>query len=154
MPPRAYEPPTHDGPARPGAPPTPEPLSALLRDLAESARNLARDEVQLAKAEVGEKVRDTARHLVPIAAGALLALVAVFMLATAAATGLTSLLAQVMSMGVAVWLSPLLLAIALGAGAWLLVQRGKKGLQQQSLVPEKTKESLREDKEWIKEKLS
>ena len=154
MQPPAYEPPPDDAPPRRGAPPGRESLSALLRDLAESARNLARDEVQLAKAEVSEKVREAVRHLVPIAAGAVLALVAVFMLATAASAGLTSLLAQVMSLGVAVWLAPLLLAVALGAGAWLLVQRGKKGLQQQSLAPERTKESLREGKEWIKEKLS
>lgn len=129
-------------------------IPTLLKELAEDARGLVRDEVQLAKAETKENVAAMARDLVPIAVGAVLGLVALLMLATAANAALTSLFVKVMSPGVAVWLAPLILAIALGVTAWSMVNRGKAALKRTSLVPEQTKQTLREDKEWIKNKLS
>ena len=129
-------------------------IPTLLKELADDARGLLRDEVQLAKAEATEKIAAVARQLVPIAVGAVLGLVATLMLATAANAALTTLLARVMSPGVAVWLAPLILALALAVAAWSMVNRGKRALARQSLAPEQTRQTLRENKEWIKSKLS
>ena len=131
-----------------------KPISALLRELAEDARGLVRDEVRLAKAETTEKLTDMARHLVPFVVAGVLGLVALLMLATAANAALTTLLAKAMSLGIAVWLAPLILALLFGVVAWTLVQKGKTGMKNQSLKPEKTMATLQEDKQWIKDKLS
>jgi hypothetical protein len=130
------------------------PISTLLRELAEDARGLVRDEVRLAKAETTEKLTETAKSLVPFAVAGVLGLVALLMLATAANAALTTLLAKVMSVGIAVWLSPLTLALVLAIVAWSLVATGKAKLRHQSLKPEKTMATLQEDKQWIKSKLS
>jgi len=136
------------------APERSTPISSLLRELAEDARGLVRDEVRLAKAETTEKLAETAKALVPFVVGGVLGLVALLMLATAANAALTTLLAKAMSIGIAVWLSPLILALVLGLVAWSLVAKGKTTLKHQSLKPEKTMATLQEDKQWIQDKLS
>lgn len=130
------------------------PISSLFRELAEDARGLVRDEVRLAKAETTENLTEMAKGLIPLAVAGVLGLVALLMLATAANAALTTLLAKAMSIGIAVWLSPLILALVLGLVAWSLVAKGKTTLKHQSLKPEKTMATLQEDKQWIKNKLS
>jgi len=130
------------------------PISSLLRELAEDARGLVRDEVRLAKAETSENVAALVKGLAPFAVAAVLGLVALLMLATAANAALTTLLAKAMSLGIAVWLSPLILALVLGAVAWALVNKGKTALRNQSLKPDKTVATLQEDKQWIRSKLT
>jgi len=130
------------------------PISSLLRELAEDARGLVRDEVRLAKAETSENVAEMVKGVVPFAVAAVLGLVALLMLATAANAALTTLLAKAMSLGIAVWLSPLILALVLGLVAWAMAKKGSAALRSRSLKPEKTVATLQEDKQWIKSKLS
>lgn len=130
------------------------PISSLIRELLDDAGELLREEVRLAKAETSEKVAAVGKSMVPIGIGAVLGLAALIMAVTALNHGLTALLAQVMDLEIAVWLAPLLLAIGLGIAAWSFINKGKTAIQRLSLVPEKTKRTLQEDKEWIRSKLA
>ena len=131
-----------------------KPISALVRELLDDAGELMREEVRLAKVETSEKVSEVGRSLVPIGVGAVFGLAALILLVSALDRGLTALLAQALPLEVAVWLAPLLLAVAVGIVAWSFVDKGKTALKRVSLVPEKTKQTLQEDKEWIRSRLS
>jgi hypothetical protein len=130
------------------------PISTLIRELLDDAGELVREEVRLAKAETHEKLAEVGRNLVPIGIGAVLGFAALILSITALNHGLTALLAQVLDLEVAVWLAPLLLALALGLAARSYINKGKTAIQRLSLVPEKTKATLQEDKEWIRNRLS
>ena len=131
-----------------------KPISSLVRELLDEAGELMREEVRLARAETGEKAAEVGRGLVPVAVGAVLGLAALLMLVTALDRGLTALLVRWIPPEVAVWLAPLLLATLLGIVAWSFVDKGKTALKRVSLVPERTRRTLQEDKEWIRSRLS
>jgi hypothetical protein len=127
-------------------------VPALLRDLVDETRVLLQEEVRLAKVETRETLSVIGRNLTGIAIGAGLGLAALLALAVALNRGLTVLLAQGMPLEVAVWLAPLLIAMVFGVACAVLVSRGVKTIQNQSLVPEKTRQTLKEDKEWLRSK--
>ncbi|HSL82175.1 MAG TPA: phage holin family protein [Thermoanaerobaculia bacterium] len=124
----------------------PQLLGGVVRDL----KTLLQQEVALAKAEVRENVAQIQKHLALVAVGAaLLAAAALFLLETAS-RGLTALLAQLLPLDVAVWLAPLLLALAAGGVGAVALRRGATALGHDSLKPEKTLQSLEEDVRWIR----
>jgi hypothetical protein len=59
-----------------------------------------------------------------------------------------------MSLGVAVWLAPLIVGGILAAVGYSLVKKALETLKRESLTPEKTTQSLQENKAWLKEKIS
>lgn len=124
----------------------PQLLGGVLRDL----KTLLQQEVALAKAEVRENLAQIQRHLALVAVGAgLLAAAALFLLETAS-RGLTALLAQFLPLDVAVWLAPLVLALAAGGIGVVVLRRGTAALGRDSLKPEKTLQSLEEDARWLR----
>lgn len=124
----------------------PQLLGGVVRDL----KTLLRQEVALAKAELRENLAQIQRHLALVAVGAgLLAAAALFLLETAS-RGLTALLAQFLPLDVAVWLAPLLLALAAGGVGLVVLRRGTAALGHDSLKPEKTLQSLEEDARWLR----
>ena len=129
-------------------------VGELVHGLLDQGRGLIRDEIQLAKTETTEKATALGKDMVPFAIAAVLGLGAFLMGVTFLNHGLTAALAQVMDLEVAVWLSPLLLAIAFGIAAMSYVNRGKKALRNESFALTKTKSTLQEDKRWIKEQMS
>jgi uncharacterized membrane protein YqjE len=120
-----------------------ESVVQLLGDLASQSASLIQDEVALAKQELREKVESMQSTLVMIAVGALIALVAMASLCTALILALNEYLER--------WASALLVGVILSIIAGAMIALGIKRLKQLSLKPEKTLESLEENKEWLKE---
>src|SRR5687767_11823412 len=86
------------------------PLTHLFRDLSDDVRRLVRQEVELAKAELGETAQRYAKRAASLAvAGGLLFFASLALLA-AFMYGLTALLDTFLPLGLAVWLAPLLVA--------------------------------------------
>ena len=137
-------------PRRAPAPPQPSAQPStlnILRGLARDAANYARDLAQLFSAELGENTR-TLRRLAAMAGAA--ALLAFFSLAL-----LTAALAGAVAYAVASWRWSLLLvgaayALAALALALTLARRFRAGL----LQFRHTRRRLREDRDWIKQKLA
>lgn len=129
-------------------------IPTLLRDLFDELRALLRDEVRLAKTETSEMASALARNAVLIALGAAVGLAAMLVMATAVNRGLTSLFAQFMDLEVAVWLAPLALTVVLALIAFALIKKGLDAIKRQSLVPERTVRTVKEDKKWMQEKFS
>ena len=127
-------------------------LGRLFRDLSLDAVTLVRQEIDLAKTEVSEKVIHLTAMSRAVGIGAGLAVAGALALLAAVILGFTSLLAKFMSPWVAMWLAPLIVGVVL-AGIGYAMIRSALDTHRQSLVPRKTAESLQENKEWLKSKI-
>jgi hypothetical protein len=125
----------------------------LVLGLIVESTNLVRQEIELARTELGEKVDLLRRYVTGMAIGGALLTVAGFFLLSALDRGFAAALATWMDDGVALWLAPLILAALLGGiGFWLLMS-ARRTLRAEGLTPERTVETLRENRTWIKERL-
>lgn len=123
-------------------------LGELFGDLTGDLKLLFKQEVKLAKTEMTHKVGAAGKDVAMIAGGAAV-LHGGFLTLLA---GIVALLAQTTELSV--WMSALLVAVfALGLGA-LLVSNGLSALKRQSLVPEQTIATLKEDATWAKEQVT
>ena len=125
-------------------------IGALLRNLAEGSADLVRGEVRLARIEVGTAAGGAGRGVAFFVIGGVLVLLGTL----ATFTGLILLVGDQWLPRDMYWLAALLVAlIAGGAAAWLAT-RGRKALSPSALAPTETVESLKEDKEWLKQRLT
>ena len=127
-------------------------VANLLRDLSSETVNLVRQELELAKAEMREKLEVYQRSMLTMGAGAVLLLAALLTGLWAVNTGLTALLAQSIDLEIAVWLSPLILTVVLGVMGWGMIGGAKKRMKDEGLVPRQTTTALRDDKRWAQQK--
>jgi len=117
------------------------PMAALLRRLSDQTSLLAREEVALAKAELGEKARRAGRGAGMLGGAAVLALYGVGALTAAAILALGLVLdAWLAALAVAV----LLLSLAVGAAL-----AGRRQMRRATpAMPEQTVETVKEDVRW------
>ncbi len=127
-------------------------LGALIKEMRDEVMILFRQEVALARTEVSEKMSHAMRNIMVILGGALLAFAGLTVLLIAAGHGVTAALMAAGMEANALWLGPLIvgaLVVIIGA---MMAMSAKKKLQEESLVPEQTVQSLKENKEWVKSK--
>lgn len=127
-------------------------VPTLVRELVDEARGLIRNEIELAKAETRETFEVITRNLATLAIGFGIGLAAILALAAALNRGLTSLLAQWVSVEVAVWLAPLILGVVFALVSAALIAKAIRTIRNQTLVPARTRQTLEDDKEWLLEK--
>lgn len=128
-------------------------IGQLLKELRDETTTLLRQEVDLAKTEMSEKASRVGSNLGSLALGGAVAFLGALALLAAVVYGLTSLLDQFMSIGVAIWLAPLLVGLVLAAVGYSLVQKALATLKQESLTPKRTTQTLQENKEWLKARM-
>ncbi len=129
-------------------------IGQLLKELTQESSTLLKQEVSLAKTEMSEKASRIGANLGEVAVGGAVALLGAIALLLAAVYGLTSILNNFMNQEVAVWLAPLAVGGILAAVGYSLIQKALATLKQESLTPKRTTQSLQENKEWLKEKIS
>jgi uncharacterized membrane protein YqjE len=125
-------------------------IGALLRDLAEGSVTLVRDEVRLAKMELAGAAKGAAMGTAYTATG----------VAFAALGGLSLVIGLALLVGDQwlpadlYWLAALILMVITGALAAWLAKRGLSIVSPSELVPNETVTTLKEDKEWLKQRLT
>lgn len=125
-------------------------LADLIRELGGESSRLVREEVELAKAEMREKLEVYERNLLKMFIGGGLLLGAAAVLLVAVNRGLTVLLGEFMAAEVAVWLAPLMLAVLAAAIGWWLVKAAQRAMKKEGVTPKQTVETLRQETEWAK----
>lgn len=120
-----------------------ESFGELLSQLANNSAALVRDEIDLVKQEMREKVSSFKTGVVTVALGAAVVYFGLLALVAAAIIGLSYLVGA----GWAALIVGALLAIVGG----IIAMSGIGKLKRTSLKPEQTIETLEEDKEWLKE---
>ena len=124
-------------------------VGSLLRDLAEGSATLVRDEVKLARLEVSQIVAGVGRGTAFVATGGVLALIGALCLLTGVV-----LLGGDQWLRDRYWLAALIAtAIALGIAVFF-IKRGMAQLSPANLAPDQTVASLKEDREWLKQRLT
>jgi hypothetical protein len=130
-------------PQRNGDPTGGRSTGELVKDLSRQVSTLARQEVELAKAEMTEKGKKAG------IGGGLLAGAAIAGLLALGA--LTAFLVLALAEGMAAWLAALLVTALWAMVAGALAYVGRQKLEEMGTpVPEKTIESVKEDVEWLK----
>jgi xanthine/uracil permease len=129
-------------------------LGQLLKELTHETSTLLKQEVNLAKTEMSEKASRVGANLGSLAVGGGVALLGALALLAFAIYGLQALLRQFMDPDVAVWLAPLIIGVVLAAVGYSLIKKALETLKRESIAPQRTTQSLQENKEWLKEKIS
>jgi putative superfamily III holin-X len=129
-------------------------LGALIRELTREVSLLFHQEVELAKTEMGEKAALVGRSVAAVALGGAVALLGGLALLLAVIAGLGALLDTFLPTGVAVWLSPLLVGAALSFYGYSRIQTALANLRHEGLVPKQTTQTLQENTQWLKAKIS
>ena len=126
------------------------PLGALLRDLAEGSASLVRGEARLAKVEVGEMVSAAGKGTALVATGGVLALLG----GLSILAGIVLLIGDQWLPADLYWVAALIVLVIAGAVAAWLAKRGMTLLSPSRLAPTETMTTLKEDKEWLKQRLT
>ncbi len=122
-----------------------QPLAELVKQLSEQTSRLARQEVELAKAELAMKGKR-----VGIGAG-MFGGAGIFGLYAAGALVAAAVLA--LATAVAAWLAALIVGVVLAAAAGALALQGKTKVKEATPpVPEQATESVKEDVQWAKQR--
>lgn len=116
-------------------------IGDLLAELSRETSQLVRKEVELATTEMTAKARKAGGHAGVAAAGGALAHAGLLVLLAALVLGLSE-------MGVAPWLSALIISLLTIGVGYLLVSRGLDGLRTTSVAPTRAIDSLKEDARW------
>jgi hypothetical protein len=125
-------------------------LGALLRDLAEGSAELVRGEVRLARLELATAAGAAGKGTAFIAVGGVLLLLGTL----ATFSGVILLIGDQWLPRDLYWLAALLFALIAGGFAAWLALRGRTALSPSALAPHETVATLKEDKEWLKQRLT
>lgn len=116
-------------------------VGELLGELYRGASSLIQLELELAKTEMSQKASRVGKNVGFLAAGGAIAY-AGFLAILAGIIALLGLL-------IPLWLSALIIGLVVASIGGALVMSGLKTLQQESVAPQKTLDTLKEDKEWM-----
>lgn len=117
----------------------------LFSELLQDTKTLVNQEVELAKTEMSQKASSMGKHVGFIAAGGFIAYAGFLAIIAALIIGIGQLIPM--------WLSALLVGVIVAAVGYLLVQRGLNKLKSESMAPEKTVATLKENAQWAKEQV-
>lgn len=130
-------------------------IADLLRQLRDDTTSLVREEVILVKTELSEKWTRTSRQLAYLAVGGFVASSALLLLLVAMSILASEIfIRRGMAPNMAAFAGFLLVALIVGSISYAVVAKALKSLGGQSITPEKTVQSLREDKQWAQDRLS
>ncbi len=130
-------------------------LTDLLKELRDESTLLFRQEVALAKTEMTDKASRTGRNVAFLAVGGAVAYAGLLIILMAAVVGLyLGLNAAGLSNATSGWLAPLIVGGVVAAIGYGLIQKAISTLKHESLAPERTVETMQDNKNWIKEKVS
>jgi hypothetical protein len=120
-----------------------QPTGALLKELSDQTTTLVKQELDLAKAELAEKGKQAGTGAGMFGGAGLFGF--------GAFAALTACLIAVLATAMDTWLAALIVAVAYAAVAGVMALTGKKKVQEAAPpVPEQTKDSVKEDLEWVK----
>jgi len=127
-------------------------LSDLIKELRDESVALVREEVALAKTEMSEKASMVGRNSAMLIAGGAVAHLGLIFLLLAMSYGLYVAIGFAGLPIHALWIAPLIVGLVVGGIGFAMFSKAKTKLANFSPVPERTKQSLKEDKQWLQAK--
>ena len=130
-------------------------LVNLIKQLRDDTSTLVREEVALAKTEMSEKASVMSRNAAFLAAGALIGYSALLLVLLSLSSLLTQFfVSEGFREGTAGFLGLMIVGLLVGVLSAALINKGLKRLKTETLAPEKTIETLKEDKAWAQRRFA
>ncbi len=127
-------------------------LAGLIKELRDETLVLMRQEIALIRSEMGEKISLFTRNGVYLAAGAVTAFAGLIVFLMGVSFFLQWLfIAAGLSTTLSAWIAALLVGTVVLLIGYGLIQKAISAIKKESVVPQKTMHSLKEDKEWIRD---
>ncbi|CAI8949810.1 protein of unknown function [Methylocaldum szegediense] len=126
-------------------------LAGLITDFTRELSTLVRQEGQLMKAELSEKVSEAGAGVGSLTIGGAILFAGFLILLLAAVAALNDALGSFAVDNP--WLSPLIVGSIVAIIGVVLLQKGRSNLKAKNLVPKKSGDSLRRDSEVLREHL-
>ena len=120
-------------------------IGELFGQLSEDMTLLVRQEVQLARAELSEKLSRLTTNLVSVTAGGFVAYVGALALVAALILALNDLAS------ISPWVSALIVGAVLAIAGYAMLRRGVSELKRVDLAPRRTVENIKDDVQAIKD---
>jgi len=120
-------------------------IGELFGQLSEDMTLLVRQEVQLARAELTEKLSRLTTNLVSVIAGGFVAYVGALALVAALILALNDLAS------ISPWVSALIVGAVLAIAGYAMLRRGVSELKRVDLAPRRTVENIRDDVQAIRD---
>jgi hypothetical protein len=120
-------------------------IGELFGELSQDVTMLVKQEAQLAKTEMQQKLSKVTTDLVSLATGGVVLLIGGLALTAAL------ILLLVHPVGLDPWLAALIVGGVFGLAGWMMVQRGLTNLKRIDPTPRRTVESIKDDIQWAKE---
>lgn len=118
-------------------------VTGLFTELTRELTSLLRHEIALARAEIGEKISEVQSGIIALAAGAIVVHAGILVLLAAAVIGLSNVWPA--------WVSALVVGLIVTIGGAILLATGRSHLKAKNLKPQRTAESLRHDRQMVRE---
>jgi uncharacterized membrane protein YqjE len=130
-------------------------VADLLKELKDETATLISQEIALAKVELRRKIAKLLKNAAYLVLGGILAYLAVISLTFAAALGVAAGLQLAgMTPLASMWLGPLIVAVVLGIVGVVLAISALRRMTSEGLAPQRTIKSLKENKQWIEQKVA
>ncbi|HEY9013624.1 MAG TPA: phage holin family protein [Gemmatimonadales bacterium] len=123
-------------------------IGELFGQLTQDMTLLVRQEVQLARTEMSEKLSRVTANVISVAAGGFVAYLGGLALVAAVILALRDLA------NISLALSALIVGAILAIAGYVMLQKGLKELKRVDLAPRRTVETLKDDVQWAKEQTS
>ena len=120
-------------------------IGELFGQLSEDMTLLVRQEVQLARAELSEKLSRLTTNLVSVIAGGFVAYVGALALVAALILALNDLA------NISPWVSAVIVGAVLAIAGYAMLRRGVSELKRVDLAPRRTVENIKDDVQAIKD---
>ena len=120
-------------------------LGELFSELAGETGMLVRQEVALAKAELSQKAAQVGRNVGLLVVGGAVAYAAFLAVMAAVIIGL--------SYAIPPWAAALVVGVVVGIAGGALLFKAAYALKETDVTPRQTVETLKEDAQWVKEKM-
>jgi hypothetical protein len=121
-------------------------LGDLFSELAGETSTLVRQEVALAQVELTQKATVVGKNVGFLVVGGAVGYAALLAVLTAVIIGL--------SYFIPAWAAALLVGVAVGITAYMLISKALAALKTADLTPRQTVETLKEDAQWLKNQVS
>jgi hypothetical protein len=129
-------------------------IGSLLSELREESATWLRQEVALAKAELGEKAEQVGKSALHVGHGAAVAYAGLVVLLIGAGHLVQQgLVAFGLSLETAQWLGFVIVGAVVAMMGWVILAKARKTLRSLNLTPRKTTASVRNDRRWAENKI-
>ena len=123
-------------------------IGELFGQLSQDMTLLVRQELQLARAEMSDKISRLTTNLISVGAGGFVAYLGGLALVAALILAIRDLA------NISLAVSALIVGAVLAIAGYMMLQKGLKELKRVDLAPRRTVESLKDDVQWAKEQRS